>query len=236
MFYSNQIWGSEALLDEDESRHCIKVLRLKKEDQIQLVDGAGNLYEASIKTPDPKACRILVTGRLKNHLARDYTLHMAAAPTKSTDRFEWFIEKATEIGVDEITPLICERSERKKITMDRCRKILISAMKQSGRASLPKLNDPVDFNTLVRNPVNGRRLIAHCNAETEQYAGIFSTEIPDWLILIGPEGDFSPTEITRAREEHFIEISLGDAVFRTETAGIVACQIIAGLYRQPKTN
>jgi len=225
-----------AQLDEEESRHCIKVLRLKKGDHVHLVDGAGNLYEARIETPDPKACRILVTGSKKNHLARDYNLHLAIAPTKSSDRFEWFIEKATEIGVDEITPLICERSERKRIRMDRCRKIIISAMKQSGRASLPILNDPVDFKALILNPGMGRRLIAHCKVETDRYAGALSTEKPDWLILIGPEGDFTEGEISRALEEQFIEISLGDAVFRTETAGMVACQIIAGLYGQSKTD
>ena len=236
VFYSNQISGSKAQLDEEESWHCIKVLRLKKGDHIRLVDGVGSLYEGRIETPDPRACGIHITGRERNHLARDYYLHLAIAPTKSTDRFEWFLEKATEIGVDEITPLICERSERNKIRMDRCRKILVSAMKQSGRAFLPKLNGPVDFNTIIRNPHRGRRLIAHCKMEPGKYAGNLSTEITDWLVLIGPEGDFTDAEISGAREAEFIEISLGEAVFRTETAGIVACQIIAGLYRQSKTN
>jgi 16S rRNA (uracil1498-N3)-methyltransferase len=233
VFYSNQIRDNLALLDEQESRHCILVLRLNKGDHVHLVDGAGNLYKGSIETPDPRACRIRINEIKRDHLSRKYYLHLAIAPTKSTNRFEWFVEKATEIGVDEITPLICERSERKEIRMDRFHKILLAAMKQSGRATLPKLNLPVDFKTFIRYPGKGRRLIAHCNVAAKRYAGILGTDIMDWLVMIGPEGDFSDAEISSAREEEFLEISLGDAVYRTETAGIIACQIIAGLYRQP---
>jgi 16S rRNA (uracil1498-N3)-methyltransferase len=236
VFYSNQIRDNLAQLDEQESRHCILVLRLKKGDHVHLVDGAGHLYKGIVEIPDPRACRILIHEIKRNHLARDYYLHLAIAPTKSINRFEWFVEKATEIGVDEITPLICERSERREIRTDRFRKILLAAMKQSGRATLPRLNPPVDFKTFIRYSGKGRRLIAHCRVAAERYAGALGTDIRDWLILIGPEGDFSEAEISSAREEKFLEISLGDAVYRTETAGIIACQIIAGLYRKPESS
>ncbi len=231
VYYTKQITGREAVLDEEESRHCIKVARLEKDDRISVVDGEGNLYRASIATPDPKSCRITITEHIPEYLKRDYYLHIAIAPPKSADRFECFLEKATEIGVDEITPLICERSERRKIRMERSLKILISAMKQSGRASLPKLNPQAEFDTLIREEWNGRKVIAHCRADTEKYCGRLGREISNWLVLIGPEGDFSPSELSRAGEAGFEETSLGDAVLRTETAGIAACQLIGHLYR-----
>ena len=230
VYYSNQIYGNRAILDEEESRHCIRVLRLKKGDPLRFVDGTGNLYESIIEIPDPKTCELQITGTTTNYLSRNYHLHMAIAPTKSTDRFEWFLEKATEIGVDEITPMICERSERKTIRMDRSRKILLSSMKQSGRACLPQLNSPVDFSSLIRVPQNGIKLIAHCQVEGNRHIGTLNRDNKEWLVLIGPEGDFSETEIKTARESGFQEVNLGDAVLRTETAGIVACQSIASLH------
>ena len=230
VYYTKNINEGEAILGEEESRHCIRVLRLNAGDPVRLVDGNGNLYEAVIQAADPRSCRLTITGRTTDHLKRDYYLHLAIAPTKSSERFEWFLEKATEIGVDEITPLICEHSERWKIRMDRSEKILISAMKQSGRASLPSLNEAVDFDDFVSVVFKGNRLIAHCGEVPDAYAGKITAGTPDWLILIGPEGDFSPGEILRATGAGFIKISLGNAVFRTETAGIVACQIIADMY------
>lgn len=232
VYYSNQVSGDRAVLDEEESGHCIKVLRLKKGDPLRFVDGTGNLYEGIIEVPDSKTCELKVTRTIENHLARQYHLHLAIAPTKSTDRFEWFLEKATEIGVDMITPLICERSERKKIRMDRSRRILISAMKQSGRACLPILSEPLDFASLIQAPPNGMRLIAHCQVEGDRNIGSLARDDNEWMVLIGPEGDFTESEIKAARESGFQEVNLGDAVLRTETAGIVACQSIASLYRK----
>ena len=232
VYFTNNISGNQAELPEEESRHCIKVLRLKKGDTIRFVDGTGGLFQAVIEVPDPRSCKLSITGRTENYLDRGYNLHIAIAPTKSTERFEWFLEKATEIGVDEITPLICEHSERKKIRIDRCRRILLSAMKQSGRATLPNLNEAVDFSTLINNPYKGKKLIAHCRVELDQYAGLLKGGDHDWLVLIGPEGDFTDTEIKEAIHADFNEISLGEAVLRTETAGIVACQVIADLNRK----
>jgi len=231
VFYTKEISGNRAVLDKEESRHCIRVLRLGKGARIRFVDGEGGLYEARIEEPDPAACVLNITGREENYLARDYRLHIAISPTKSTTRFEWFLEKATEIGVDEITPLICERSERSRIRMERSGKIMLAAMKQSGRSHLPVLNEPVNFPVLVGASDSGIKLIAHCEAPKFIYDGNFTSDAPEWLVLIGPEGDFTAEEISRAIGAGFSGIRLGDAVFRTETAGIVVCQIISGLYR-----
>ncbi len=231
VYYSDNISGDRALLDEEESRHCIRVLRLKKGDSVKFVDGRGTMYDAVILDPDPMHCGLNILDSREKYLGRDYRLHVAIAPTKSMDRFEWFLEKATEIGVDEITPLICERSERRTIRMDRCRKILVSAMKQSGRAYLPVLHNPVDFERLSMGTPEGIQLIAHCKAGEEDYLGKLDRS-GNWLVLIGPEGDFIEEEISLARESGFAEVSLGDAVLRTETAGVVACQILASLHYQ----
>ena len=229
VYYTERIEGKRAVLDAEESRHCIRVLRLRKGEPVRFVDGHGTLYEALIEDPDPRECTLMIKACTADYLARNYRLHLALAPTKSMERFEWFLEKATEIGVDEITPVICGRSERRSLRMDRCRRILVSAMKQSGRAFLPLINEPADLSDFIRGSYEGHKLIAHCRAGSEKYIGGMEKS-NDWLILIGPEGDFSEAEISLASASGFTEISLGDAVLRTETAGVAACQIIAALH------
>jgi len=233
VFFAKQIDGKYASLDEDESRHLIKVLRLKKEDYVDLVDGKGNLYKGIISAANPRNTIIEVQEIIRDHLARNYYLHMAIAPTKSAERFEWFLEKATEIGVDEITPILCERSERRQIRHERCLRILLTAMKQSGRAYLPKLNHIVNISSLLKEADADKKYIAHCGTEPGTYPGRIDITNSSWLILIGPEGDFTREEISLAGEMNFRELSLGEAVYRTETAGLMACQLVNILNQIP---
>lgn len=226
VFLAHHVEGQLAFLDEDESRHLAKVLRLREGDRIDLVDGDGNLYRAVIELTDQRSTRARIVETIQNHLGRNYHIHIAIAPTKSSERFEWFLEKSTELGVDEITPVLCERSERSKIRIDRAERILQAAMKQSGRARLPKLNDMKPLDELVLQSKADVRFIAHCGTGPEHYPSTGKYKGSSWLVLIGPEGDFSQDEVRRAIERDFHEISLGEAVYRTETAGIVACQTI----------
>jgi 16S rRNA (uracil1498-N3)-methyltransferase len=231
VFYTNQVDSHLAVFGEEESRHMIRVLRMKQGDHLELVDGAGNRYRGDIQVPDPKACRVSITDRISGYLKRGYALHVAIAPPKHTDRFEWFLEKATEIGVDEITPLLCERSERTRIRHDRSGKILIAAMKQSGRALLPKLNQETRLEDFLEQRDAHTKLIAHCRTSPDQYMDKKPHGDHNWIILIGPEGDFSGGEIKNAIGKGYREISLGEAVYRTETAGIMACHLVSLLYR-----
>lgn len=227
VFFTEQIDGQYAILHEDESRHLIRILRLKQGDPVDLVDGRGNLYKGIISVPNPQNTRIRILETIKDHLARKYYLHLAIAPTKSAERFEWFLEKATEIGVDEITPILCERSERKHVRQERSGKILLAAMKQSGRAYLPKLNPLVPLHWFLHQARADKKLIAHCRTNPDDFPGRSAAPNLSWLVLIGPEGDFTPKEVAMATARNFREISLGEAVYRTETAGIVACQLIS---------
>ncbi len=145
VFYTRQIDNKKAILGEEESRHIIKVLRMSAGDTLEIVDGKGNHYTGMLSIPDPKACQVQINNVTNSYLQRDYHLHIAIAPPKSTERFEWFLEKATEIGVDEISPVICARSERNRIRHERSSKILIAAMKQCGRALLPRLNSEISM-------------------------------------------------------------------------------------------
>jgi 16S rRNA (uracil1498-N3)-methyltransferase len=231
VFYANQIDQKLALLSEEESRHIIKVLRMAGGDPLELVDGRGNYYTGIISVPDPKACQVQIEDTVSGHLKRDYYLHIAIAPPKSSDRFEWFLEKATEIGVDEISPVICTRSERNRIRHDRSLKILIAAMKQSGRALLPRLNQEIILSDFLNRSTADIKLIAHCNTADGQHIDAKPPTDQSWIILIGPEGDFTPDEIEAAQQKTYREINLGEAIYRTETAGIIACHTISLLYR-----
>ena len=233
IFFTPDITGNQYSLSEEESKHCIRVLRHSKGDILTLVDGTGGWYLSEIIDANPKKCLVRVTEKKINFEKRNYHLHIAIAPTKNIERMEWFLEKATEIGVDEITPLLCEHSERKQIKTDRLEKVMISAMKQSLKAYLPRLNNLTTFDSFVKqgnavehlaNP--NLRFIAHCN-EVEKM-NLFEAAKPSAsiLVLIGPEGDFSSSEIETALKNEFREISLGKSRLRTETAGIVAVQMI----------
>jgi 16S rRNA (uracil1498-N3)-methyltransferase len=226
IFYTPDICDKLYTLDESESKHCVKVLRKGAGDRLILVDGVGGWYEATITDPNPRRCSVEVIQEIKHFEKRDYSLHLAVSPTKNIERFEWMIEKATEIGVDEITPLLCEHSERKKVNMERLQKVMISAMKQSLKAYLPRLNNLTNFETLSSHSFDGKKFIAHCE---EVYKKHLITQIKPTekvLVLIGPEGDFSPNEIKKARESGFSEVSLGKSRLRTETAGVVVCEVV----------
>ncbi|HKI89903.1 MAG TPA: 16S rRNA (uracil(1498)-N(3))-methyltransferase [Draconibacterium sp.] len=226
LFYVPNISNHEAILDETESKHAVRVLRLIPGNAVQLIDGKGGFYEAEITNANPKKCRLEIKKTIMEFGKKNFRLHMAVAPTKNIDRFEWFLEKATEIGIDEITPLLCEHSERKSIKPERSEKILVSAMKQSLKAYLPKLNEMVSFNDFINNCTTEHRFIAHCYNGEKQHLKNVVKKNHDVIILIGPEGDFNTNEVTLALKNGFREVSLGTARLRTETAGVVACHIV----------
>ena len=226
VFIVNEISGPEAFLDEEESHHLVKVIRLKPGDPVELVDGKGRFMKGVISEANPGRSRVKILEIHDNHLARDYYLHVAIAPTKSMDRFEWFLEKATEIGIDEITPMHCRRSERNRIRHERSERILLAAMKQSGRAVLPRLNPMIPFMDVIRSPEEGRKFIAHFAAQAFNLSEPAAERSKSWLVLIGPEGDFTNDEIERAVSAGFQELNLGEAVYRTETAGLIACHMV----------
>ncbi|MFB6318869.1 16S rRNA (uracil(1498)-N(3))-methyltransferase [Saccharicrinis sp. FJH54] len=231
LFYTPDIIQTQTL-SQLESHHAVKVLRLNEGDVIQVVDGNGGFYNAVIVSANAKACRIELKAPIQDQQIRPYRLHMAVAPTKNIDRFEWFLEKATEIGVDEITPLLCEHSERKIVKPDRVERILVSAMKQSLKSYLPKQNDMMPFQEFISQARPSENLmIAHCY-ETER--DTIKTLIPargnTITILIGPEGDFSPEEVEQSLKCGFSPLSLGNSRLRTETAAVVACHSVYEFY------
>ena len=215
----------EIILSAEESKHATKVLRKKEGDILNFTDGKGYFYKAKITVADTRKCRLEIVSSQQKEKQHNYHLHIAIAPTKNMDRFEWFLEKATEIGIDEITPIICSRSERKVIKTERCNKILLSAMKQSLKFHLPKLNEAISFNDFIKQDFNGTKYIAHCeDGEKKELKTVDKTE--KHLILIGPEGDFSQKEIDLAFKNQFKAVSLGTSRLRTETAGLVAVHTI----------
>ena len=214
IFYTPGVGRKYYTLDEQESKHCIKVLRKTKGDRLILVNGTGGWFEAEIINPDPKKCSVEIVRETQQYGKRDYYLHLAVAPTKNIDRFEWMIEKATEIGVDEITPLLCDHSERKQINIERLEKIMVSAMKQSVKAYLPALNNLTTFDTFSSLVTDAKKFIAHCDEGSKKL--LFKQVNPSErvIVLIGPEGDFSPDEISKARQRGFSEVSLGNSRLR----------------------
>lgn len=230
LFYSNQIIGSIALLDQGESHHCVKVLRMRKGDQIHFIDGNGGYYQGKLIDDHPLRCEISIQEIQKNFEKRSYYLHLAIAPTKNHDRFEWFVEKATEIGVDKLTPLLCDHSERKNIRLDRIQKVVLSAVKQSKKAWIPMIEPLIRFEDFIHgNHPSTDNYIAHC-AESEKKSLLHTGSMrSSYLVLIGPEGDFSEREIEFAKESGFIPVSIGKSRLRTETAGMVIAQIISDI-------
>lgn len=215
----------QIILGSEESFHCIKVLRMKVGETIHVTDGIGNLYEGQILAQDTKSCPVILTSVTPEYGKRPFRLHLAVAPTKNMARFEWFLEKATEIGVDEITPLICEHSERVQLRTDRLQKIILSAAKQSLKAYLPKLNEPVKFTDFIKMNHSASRFVAY--VEEKQPVHLKTAyQQGDCTVLIGPEGDFSKKEMEEAVQKGFTSVSLGPSRLRTETAAIVACHII----------
>jgi 16S rRNA (uracil1498-N3)-methyltransferase len=226
LFYVPDISGAEVILNETESKHAVRVLRLKEGDDIELVDGKGGFFKARITDANPKKCQLIIIESQTEFGKKDFHLHIAIAPTKNIDRTEWFLEKCTEIGIDEVTPLLSEHSERKVIKPERLEKILVSAMKQSVKAYLPKLNELTKLSDLLEQATETKKFIAHCNEGEKPHLKNVVNPGDNVLILIGPEGDFSPEEVELALENGFEAISLGNARLRTETAGVVACHIV----------
>ena len=216
---------SEIILSAEESKHATKVLRKKEGDILNFTDGKGIFYTAEITVADARKCRLKIVSTEQKAKQHNYHLHIAIAPTKNMDRFEWFLEKATEIGIDEITPIICSRSERKVIKTERGNRILLSAMKQSLKYHLPKLNEAISLTDFLKSNVDGAKYIAHCEKSDKLELRKENAE-EKTLILIGPEGDFSSTEIEMALKNQFKAVSLGTSRLRTETAGIVAVTTI----------
>ena len=225
LFYTPDILAN-SVLPEEESGHCVRVLRLNEGDQILLTDGQGSFYKAAISQAHPKHCGVELLERWRQAPLWPFYVHIAVAPTKNMDRMEWFVEKATEIGIDAISCLNCRFSERREIKPARLEKILVSAMKQSQKATLPQLEGMVDFKEFVSRPFEGRKFIAHCEEREKPLLRQLYHPRERALILIGPEGDFSPEEIAFAKEHGFEAISLGESRLRTETAALVACHTL----------
>ena len=225
IFYTPDI-ALRAELPEEEAGHCIRVLRLTEGDEILLTDGKGMFYKAAISRAHPKHCEVDILESWQQPALWNFQLHIAVAPTKNMDRMEWFAEKATEIGIDAITCLNCRFSERKEVKPARLEKILVSAMKQSQKATLPVLTGMTDFRTFVTQPFDGRKFIAHCEEGDKKLLKQLYHPGENALVLIGPEGDFSPEEIELALKNGFLPISLGESRLRTETAALVACHTI----------
>ena len=226
MFYCPSIQMS-ATLSEEESQHAVRVLRLQAGDELELVDGAGGYYKAVISNPHPKHCEFVIKETFTEFGKRNYRLHIAIAPTKNIERLEWFIEKCTEIGIDEITPVICRFSERKIIKPERLEKIIVSAAKQSLKAYFPILNPMCSFRDFIQQTTVSQKFIAHCYEQDKQLLQRVYQKSFDAVILIGPEGDFSPEEVQAAIQHQFHPVSLGSSRLRTETAGIAACHTVA---------
>lgn len=233
LFYNPNIKQDtkDIIFNKEESRHIVRVLRKKENDMLHITNGKGYLFVAEITIANDKKCVAIVTTITKKPKTWSYYLHMVVAPTKNIDRFEWFLEKATEIGVDEITPIICQNSERKIIKLERLEKIIQSAMKQSLKFTLPKINDPVNFTDFINQNNSENTFIAHC--EPAEKKSLKETVSPNSsiTILIGPEGDFSSEEIKKSTLTNFTPITLGNSRLRTETAAIVAVQNISFLHQ-----
>ncbi len=229
LFYTNDIQNDRAFFEQEEARHALQVLRKKKGDTISFTDGKGVWYEGIIDETGKAQFAVLITSTVIEP-ERKFRLHVAIAPTKHTDRFEWFLEKATELGIDEVTPVLCANSERLKLKIERGQRILLSAMKQSLKAQLPVLNELVSFKDLLikisSSEKSADRYIAHCRSGNSPHLKHNYSAGKDVCILIGPEGDFTEEEVALAEHNGWKSISLGSSRLRTETAGIAACHLV----------
>lgn len=212
--------GDIVTLDKEESTHIVRVLRMKEMEEISLTDGKGNFFFADIVDANPNKCSVQIKKAIEEYGKRDFYIHLAIAPTKNINRIEWLLEKATELGIDEITPLICEHSERKDIKNERLEKIIVSAMKQSLKAYKPILNPMTKISQLIDNAKEENKLICYCQGDDRQYIKDVCPKKSSYLILIGPEGDFSQKEVDLALGKGFKTISLGEQRLRTETAAL----------------
>lgn len=229
LFYAPEITLPRYTLSEEESKHCIRVLRMGCGDELHITDGRGTMYRCKIVDDNVKRCMVEVIDQQNEFEKLPYELTIGVAPTKNVDRLEWFLEKATEVGISAVYPLLCEHSERKEIKHEREERVITSAVKQSLKAYHPTLHPMTPFRQLAAMPFDGDKYIAHCNSELgeREYLGRLIKKGGNTLILIGPEGDFSPEEINFALQNGFKAISLGKERLRTETAALVATVVTA---------
>ncbi len=230
LFYAHEADGGYCRLDAEESGHCVRVLRHRAGDEIDVIDGLGTLYHCRLTDDSPKGAEAQVLEVRADWNAHPYHLTIGCCPTKNNDRFEWFVEKATELGVDCIVPLIGERSERKVYKTDRAARIALSATKQSLKARIPAIEEPVSVKEFLHRPADGLRLIAYCfegeTLRTSIKAALSGFQGTEVTVLIGPEGDFSPEEARLALENGYIPIHLGTSRLRTETAAVTAVEAV----------
>lgn len=227
IFFAPDIDGIVHTLDENESKHIIRVMRMKKKMPVKLIDGKGNLYEGEIEDDNPKRCTIRINAITRDFEKRNYRLHLAVSPLKNADRLEWLVEKSVEIGIDAITPLICRNTEKQSVKAARMISIIVSAMKQSLKATMPLLSDAMTFAEFISMKHNGKLMIAHCNPSfsRKKISEVYMAR-EDAVILIGPEGDFSEDEIRQAVGNGYNGVHLGSSRLRTETAGMAACHSV----------
>ena len=236
-FYCPDI-AATLTLGEEDSKHCVKVLRMGEGDTIEVVDGNGTLYTCRIAMAHPKRCAVEVLGTESQPPHWGHRIVLGIAPTKSLDRIEWLVEKCVEMGVDRIIPLRCHNSERTVLKTERLKKIMVSAMKQSLKATLPRLDEMTPVEQVLAEPFDGTRCIAYCDEmlpreERQTLAGVYKS-VSDVLVLIGPEGDFSPDEVQQAMAAGFVPVTLGESRLRTETAGMMAVASIHALDQSVK--
>lgn len=225
LFYQPQITDGVFYLDPEESKHCIRVLRRAKGDSLKLTDGKGCFYTATITKADAQQCFFEIKEKQVGP-TKPFFIHIAISPTKNPERIEWFVEKAVEIGIDEITFIHCKTTERPYIKLERLEKVAISAMKQSLKATLPKVNDVVKLDTFITQSKEESKFIAFVDRSNPAHLQSISKPGSQYLTLIGPEGDFSEHELLLALGHDFKKVSLGNSRLRTETAGLAACHIL----------
>lgn len=226
MFYSPGIDGHLHTLNKDDSNHLVRVLRIQKGDKAYVTNGTGLIFECVVTDPNPKSCQLEIIHQEAGDDQRDYQLRIAIAPTKNINRFEWFLEKCTEIGIDRISPILTEHSERKIIKKERLNRVITAAVKQSLKSFHPELDTLKNFRDFVKQPFSGQKFIAYVDKYVKDELLTICKPNTDTLILIGPEGDFSPEEIEFAIENGFTPVKLGRSRLRTETAGVVACHTV----------
>jgi 16S rRNA (uracil1498-N3)-methyltransferase len=224
IFYAPNIIADFFELSDEESKHCTRVLRLAENDKVQLVDGKGGMYIASITSTKPR-CMLAIESKTEEFEKHPFYLHVAISPLKNTDRFEWFVEKAVELGIDEITPILCHRTERRNVNADRLERIVVSAMKQSVKAYKPLVNSCIDYKKFISQQQLGSIFIAHCADGEKKHINDIYKPGERVTILIGPEGDFTENEINDALNNNFKAVTLGTSRLRTETAGVKACTV-----------
>lgn len=224
LFYIENATKELTHLPNEESKHAVKVLRVQTGDLVAITNGIGDIFTARIGIPNQKKCEVKIFEE-EHFDPKPFRIHLVVAPTKLNDRFEWMLEKMTEIGVDEITPVICNHSERKILKLDRMERIIVSAVKQSWKAYKPVINEPIKYTDFIKNNTFQQQFVAHCNGGCGSDEHLKNMALPnsEVAVLIGPEGDFSENEVALATENNWKKTGLGSSRLRTETAALAAC-------------